>query len=162
MTPIAMSQFMARFLLLFAKRGMMITLKKCSDIAYPELALYLIEVFAKPQASLLKDDLSSLILTPGQLDSIISEVEASINVPDYGTFNLHIKQLDLGFKPTHGISKYVNPKSNLSVTLKQNKPLPGSKPKYEIVRAHVNEDKKSFEVSDGNRIFGNLKLPYEL
>ena len=45
-----------------------------------------------------------------------------------------------------GINKYISAKqSTLSVTLKQGKSLPGSKPKYEIVRAHLIEDKKALE-----------------
>ena len=47
---------------------------------------------------------------------------------------------------TQGINKYISAKqSTLSVTLKQGKSLPGSKPKYEIVRAHLIEDKKALE-----------------
>ena len=96
--------------------------------------------------SVIKEDHSNLILAIGTVETIISEVEAVIAIGEYGTFNLHIKQLDLGFKPTHAISRYLTSKqSTLSVTLKQGKGGLGSKPKYEIVRAHLNEDKKHYE-----------------
>jgi len=96
--------------------------------------------------TLIRDEHSNLVLAVGFVESIISEVEAVISVPEHGTFNLHIKHLDLGYKPTQGINKYLTAKlSTVSVTLKQGKALPGSKPKYEIVRAHLNDDKKKLE-----------------
>ena len=96
--------------------------------------------------SVIKEEHSNLVLAVGTVEAIVSEVEALVAIPDHGSFTLHLKQLDLGYKPTFAISKYVTAKqSSVSVTLKQGKTLPGSKPKYEIVRAHLNEDKKAFE-----------------
>ena len=96
--------------------------------------------------SVIKEEQNNLILAIGTVESISSDTEAVILIGEYGTFNLHIKQLDLGFKPTHGINRYLTSKqSTLSVTLKQAKSLPGIKPKYEIVRAHVNEDRRHYE-----------------
>jgi len=105
--------------------------------------------FAQAVASaptLIREEHSNLILAVGFVESVISEVEAIISVPEHGTFNLHLKHLDLGYKPTQGINKFLTAKlSTVSVTLKQGKVLPGSKPKYEIVRAHLNDDKKVLE-----------------
>ena len=96
--------------------------------------------------TLIKEEHSNLILAVGTVESITSEVEAIIKIPDHGNFSLHLSQIDFGYKPTHGINKYITAKqSTLSVTLKQGKSLPGSKPKYEIVRAHLIEDKKALE-----------------
>lgn len=95
--------------------------------------------------SSVREEHSNLILAVGTVETFTSEVEAVILIPEHGTFNLHLKQLDLGYKPAHGISRYLTKQSTLSVTLKQGKVLQGSKPKYEIVRAHVNEDKKHYE-----------------
>lgn len=96
--------------------------------------------------SAIKEDHSNLILAIGTVETIISEVEALIVIGEYGTFNLHLSQLDLGHKPSHGISRYLSTRQGtLSVTLKQGKVLTGSKPKYEIVRAHLNDDKKHYE-----------------
>ena len=96
--------------------------------------------------TLIKEEHSNLILAVGTVESITSEVEAIIKIPDHGNFSLHLSQIDFGYKPTHGINKYIAAKqSTVSVTLKQGKSLPGSKPKYEIVRAHLIEDKKALE-----------------
>ena len=98
--------------------------------------------------SVIKEEHSNLILALGTVESILSDNEAAISIPEYGNFNIHLKQLDLGYKPTFPISKYLTPKhSTLSVTLKgTGKPITaGVKPKHEIVRAHVNADKKVFE-----------------
>ena len=93
-----------------------------------------------------EDHSNNLILAIGTVDSFISEVEALIVIGEYGTFNLHLSQLDLGYKPSHGINRYLSTKQGtLSVTLKQGKVSSGSKPKYEIVRAHLNDDKKHYE-----------------
>ena len=70
----------------------------------------------------MKEEHSNLILAIGIVESITSEVEAVINIPEHGNFSLHLKQLDLGYKPTHAINKYIKAKqSSLSVTLKQGK-----------------------------------------
>ena len=96
--------------------------------------------------TLIKEEHSNLILAVGTVESITSEVEAIINIPDHGNFSLHLSQIDLGYKPTQGINKYITAKqSKVSVTLKQGKSLPGSKPKYDIVRAHLIEDRKALE-----------------
>jgi len=118
--------------------------KSITALKKPQPTNFAQAVAAAP--TLIRDEHSNLVLAVGFVESVISEVEAIISVPEHGTFNLHIKHLDLGYKPTQGINKYVTAKlSTVSVTLKQGKALPGSKPKYEIVRAHLNDDKKKLE-----------------
>jgi len=118
--------------------------KSITTLKKPQPTNFAQAVSAAP--TLIRDEHSNLVLAVGFVESVISEVEAIISVPEHGTFNLHIKHLDLGYKPTQGINKYLTAKlSTVSVTLKQGKALPGSKPKYEIVRAHLNDDKKKLE-----------------
>eukprot|EP00092_Neocalanus_flemingeri_P040368 GFUD01043966.1.p1 GENE.GFUD01043966.1~~GFUD01043966.1.p1 ORF type:complete len:1978 (-),score=498.59 GFUD01043966.1:399-6332(-) len=118
--------------------------KSITALKKPQPTNFAQAVAAAP--TLIRDEHSNLVLAVGFVESVISEVEAIISVPEHGTFNLHIKHLDLGYKPTQGINKYLTAKlSTVSVTLKQGKALPGSKPKYEIVRAHLNDEKKKLE-----------------
>jgi hypothetical protein len=120
------------------------TRKSVTTLKKPQPTNFAQAVSSAP--TLIRDEHSNLVLAVGFVESVISEVEAIISVPEHGTFNLHIKHLDLGYKPSQGISNYVTAKlSTVSVTLKQGKALPGSKPKYEIVRAHLNDDKKKLE-----------------
>ena len=93
-----------------------------------------------------RDDHSgNLTLVQASVESLISDVEALILVTDLGNHNLHLKHLDLGYKPSPPISKYLTAKqTSLSVTLKQTKAY-NNKQKYEIVRAHINDEKKALE-----------------
>jgi len=98
------------------------------------------QAVARPTlAKAIVDEQSNLILAVGIIESLISENEALLVVPEYGKFNLKLGQIDLGFTPTYSIGNYVNPKTDtVSVTLKSNK-LSGGKVKYDIIRAHVNK-----------------------